>query len=396
MKIRLINTSTMVMEEFFDARIPKYAILSHTWEQDEISHQEYMCLHPPTNFTTFSEWTLLSRLLKDKDRQQISAKAGYRKIEEAIQKARSNHYEWIWVDTCCIDKRSSEELSEALNSMFKFYQYAKVCYALLSDYDVSEAPEQELDGCKWFTRGWTLQELIAPSQVVFFDKKWRPVGRKTEMTEKLSHITKIQRYVLKDPESLGYWSVAQRMCWASSRQVAREEDIAYCLLGIFNVNMPLLYGEGGVKAFKRLQKEILMKTNDHSLFAWTGPADLFPHRTSILASSPRLFADCERVRHHDATFSRPCPSSLTSGGVQITLRVRKRDANSIQLEALLDCYFRPHRESDPKKGIVIDLLGNVSYSNTYYRYMARRTLIDKDAQAGFELKNINIQLEPTA
>jgi hypothetical protein len=173
-------------------------------------------------------------------------------------------------DTCCIDKSSSAELSEAINSMYAWYQRGVVCYAYLSDVQlwstyqpedadgawVAENPEAVLQVMKsrWWTRGWTLQELIAPPSVVFYaatSQGWSKIGTKGSLIDLVAARTGIRDDILRGLD-VKKCSVAQRMSWASQRETTRTEDLAYCLLGIFGVNMPLLYGEGS-KAFLRLQ-----------------------------------------------------------------------------------------------------------------------------------------------
>ncbi|KAK0655719.1 hypothetical protein B0T16DRAFT_424448 [Cercophora newfieldiana] len=200
--MRLINTATLQFEEFIRQNIPEYAILSHTWEEEEVSFADI--------------------------------------ILKTCEIAQSEGHGYAWVDTCCIDKSSSAELTEAINSMFKWYQNAKVCYAFLSDFPASADSNEALEICRWFTRGWTLQELIAPRDVTFFRQDW----------------TKPLRSI----------AVAQKMSWAAFRETTRVEDMAYSLLGIFDVNMPMLYGEGE-KAFRRLQEEIIRSTSDLSILA---------------------------------------------------------------------------------------------------------------------------------
>jgi hypothetical protein len=146
--------------------------------------------------------------------------------------------------------------------MFRWYKNAQVCYVYLSDVTV----ETEFHSSRWFTRGWTLQELIAPSNITFYDKDWDDVGTKQELGNYISDITGIDLGVLRG-QDLELVSAAKKMSWAALRQTTRTEDVAYCLLGIFDVNMPLLYGEGK-KAFIRLQEEIMKVSSDQSLFAW--------------------------------------------------------------------------------------------------------------------------------
>ncbi|TGJ75601.1 hypothetical protein E0Z10_g10972 [Xylaria hypoxylon] len=247
--MRLINAHTRQIHNFISSDdIKEFAILSHTWGSDEV---------------TLQDWQSLSTA-------ELESKKGYRKIDYCCKQALKDGYDWIWVDTCCIDKSSSSELSEAINSMFRWYQDAATCYAHLSDVpdDIKgDALLPALSGSRWFTRGWTLQELLAPRAIVFFSENWQNLTTKLNSVEILSTITGIERVYLEgDP--LEDASAAKRMSWAAKRETTRIEDNAYCLLGIFDVNMPLIYGEGK-KAFKRLQEEI-MKANpeDHTLFAW--------------------------------------------------------------------------------------------------------------------------------
>jgi hypothetical protein len=224
--------------------IPEYAILSYTWGSD-------------TEEVTFEN-------LKDGTGKD---KAGYAKIRFCAEQAGCDGLRYFWVDTCCIDKSSSAELSEAINSMFKWYQQSSVCYVYLADVKAEDLTTFE--EIRWFKRGWTLQELIAPAKLWFFDSEWTRLGGRDEFTDIISKTTSIPSSLLsmeghygrtkrripfefdnRDP--LSRFSVAARMSWASNRSTTRPEDMAYCLLGIFDINMPLLYGEGGEKAFLRL------------------------------------------------------------------------------------------------------------------------------------------------
>src|SRR6266480_713025 len=244
--MRLINTVTGLFEEFIGRNIPKYAILSHTWEEEEVS-------------------------IKDMSLPSRNNKKGYRKVEMTCQIASQAGFGYAWVDTCCIDKSSSAELTEAINSMYRWYQRAEVCYVFLADLPASASLNVALQNCRWFTRGWTLQELIAPGIIFFFDQEWNNRGTKRELVEDLSRITGINTKILLHAQRLSSVAVAQKMSWAANRKTTRVEDAAYCLLGIFNVNMPLLYGEEE-KAFRRLQEEIIRSTSDFSIFAWRMPS----------------------------------------------------------------------------------------------------------------------------
>ncbi|KAK4041429.1 heterokaryon incompatibility protein-domain-containing protein [Parachaetomium inaequale] len=248
--MRLINVHTREIREFLsDSDIEPYAILSHTWAEEEVTFEDFQSLPKDT----------------------LTAKKGYTKIDYCCLQAAADGYDWAWVDTCCIDKRSSAELSEAINSMFRWYKESAVCYAYFADVQAHTDPvllHTELAGARWFTRGWTLQELLAPRDMVLYAHDWKRIGTRLEMSDSLSQITRIEVKYLCGSLPLDTASVSKRMSWAARRNTSRTEDLAYCLLGLFDVNMALLYGEGK-KAFGRLQKKII-KANplDHTLFAW--------------------------------------------------------------------------------------------------------------------------------
>lgn len=274
--MRLLNVKTLKFEEFIGEigdGIPSYAILSHTWGAEEVSYSDYI-------------------------NQQSQSKKGHEKILRFCQVAESEAFEYVWIDTCCIDKSSSAELSEAINSMFQWYQGAGICYAYLSDVRTSEDPTQKESSfarSRWFTRGWTLQELLAPAELVFLGSDWVEIGTKRSLCATVSNVTRISWEVLEE----GRWSeysVAQKMSWAAGRNTTRLEDEAYCLMGLFDVNMPLLYGEGR-KAFLRLQQEILKQSDDPSIFAWSYPSEMHSHTqiSGLFAPSPEYFKDASRI-----------------------------------------------------------------------------------------------------
>ena len=259
--MRLIHTKTLKLAEFAGKEIPPYVILSHTWEEGEVSFQD----------------------MQSGDADQ---KAGYDKIKRCCKVAAAQGFKHAWIDTCCIDKTSSSELSEAINSMYRWYQAAEVCYAYLSDVP----PQQDASGSafansRWFTRGWTLQELVAPASLIFFGSNWQEVGTKSSLQGVISKITGIHpEALLCADDRLQNFSIAQRMSWASLRQTTRIEDLAYCLMGIFSVNMPMLYGEGE-RSFIRLQEEIMKSSDDPTIFAWRKMAN----NGGLLATSPAVF-----------------------------------------------------------------------------------------------------------
>jgi hypothetical protein len=241
----LIDSTTIRLKFVTSAGSSPYAILSHTWnDNDEVIFQEF---NSP-----------------DRD----IAHPRFLKIMETCRLARGKGIPYVWVDSCCIDKTSSAELTEAINSMFRRYRESAICFTCLADLAVGSEIEPDLPKCKWFTRGWTLQELVAPRNVEFYDESWNLIGDKISLLKPLIEKTRIQEDVLRDSNSLPNYTVAMRMSWAANRQTTREEDLAYCLLGIFDVYLPLTYGEG-INAFIRLQEAIGQVTYDLSLFAWT-------------------------------------------------------------------------------------------------------------------------------
>ena len=271
--MRLINTRTLQLEEFFDALGPKYAILSHTWEKGEV----------------------LFRDMEDLDKAR--AKPGFAKLQGACTLAATQGYDYIWIDTCGIDKSSSAELSEAINCMYKWYEKSGVCYAYLCDVEKAD----QLKFSRWFTRGWTLQELIAPSRVEFYSASWASIGERQDanLISVISRASLVDECVLSGViHAQRDVSVAKRMYWASKRTTTRQEDEAYCLMGLFDINMPLLYGEGG-KAFFRLQQEIVKDSDDQSILAWYCNSETmepfdgggsFGYNIPCYATSPRCFA----------------------------------------------------------------------------------------------------------
>ncbi|KAI1786213.1 HET-domain-containing protein [Ganoderma leucocontextum] len=192
------------------------------------------------------------------------------KIREACAIARVSGFRYIWIDSCCIDKSSSSELSEAINSMHLWYAKAALCYAYLADVPAGEdhrAQGSQFRKSRWFTRGWTLQELIAPAYVVFLAQDWTVIGSKHALVDLVESITEIDHKALLHLQSLDKFSVSQRLSWAAKREMRRVEDQAYSLLGIFDINMPTLYGEGN-RAFRRLQEQIMQRIPHQSLFTW--------------------------------------------------------------------------------------------------------------------------------
>lgn len=302
--MHLVNVKTMKLESFAESDTPKYAILSHRWQDGEVLFQDMQPGHDAT------------------------PKAGYAKLAAFCAKAAAAGYGYAWCDTCCIDKSSSAELSESINSMFKWYRDAGVCFAYLYDVEASEVHDDDSESLRseWFTRGWCLQELVAPREVIFFNARWEPLGSRGTLSRLIHEITGIDADV-PEGASLSRFSVAQRMAWAADRKTTRGEDVAYSLLGIFGVNMPLLYGEGGERAFRRLQEEIIRQSPDQSI--------LVHSHTGLFARSPADFRDSARIVCTGAPLIGE-PYNLTNAGLSVSLLLFPWAYETYL--ALLDCH----------------------------------------------------------
>lgn len=338
--MRLINLRTLSLEDFIGT-IPPYAILSHTWMNGEVTCQEMAA-----------------------GGQDISKKAGWIKIEEFCKMvvSRLPNIQYGWVDTCCIDKTSSAELSEAINSMFAWYRNAETCFAYLADVDHHDASQplgQDFKESRWFTRGWTLQELLAPNEVEFFDGEWKNFGTRDSLADRIATITRIDASILRS----GDWSMVSAACkmsWAAYRQTTRIEDQAYCLLGLFDVNMPMLYGEGE-RAFLRLQEEILKETDDESLLAWDA-SEIPPSVTTIgaLAPSPAFFWEGHSFESYP---SQGDALVITNKGISLDTSLLEQSQLAGQKLALLSC----SETGNAASGIAISLTRDAFDTNRYSR-----------------------------
>jgi hypothetical protein len=335
--MRLLNARSFQVEEFFTSsnNKPQYAILSHTWGSEEVT-------------------------LEDVRTEKARLKKGFAKLQYTCDQALKDGLEYAWIDTCCIDKTSSAELSEAINSMFEWYRRSSICYAYLEDVDA----EDMLDSCipedhhmlpseeqmfkdshfarsRWFTRGWTLQELIAPSRVHFYGKNWLHLGSSSDLLDAIVLITGIDAIVISSNaldkrEYIRRASIAQRMSWAAHRITTRVEDEAYCLMGIFEINMPALYGEGRA-AFTRLQEEIIKSSSDQSILAWSVTADSEDMaRYLLLAPDPSYFKACGAVIQWPRQTVQES-FSMTNVGLSIRLPILKRNGDSDL--AILSCRY---------------------------------------------------------
>jgi tetratricopeptide (TPR) repeat protein len=292
--------------------------------------------------------------------------------------------------------------------MYAWYYNSTICYAYLVDVPPGDDPFSEQSAFKasrWFTRGWTLQELIAPRKVVFFNGNWKVLGAK-HSTKSMNYLGEEQKVLRKWGELLekttgvpeaclvqhkrpSLYSVAQRMCWASKRQCTRVEDIAYCLMGIFDISMPLLYGEGA-KAFVRLQEEIMKEIDDHSLYAWTVPEGSCQSWmvSSIFARSPADFARSHNIIPvHEELGDL---SVVTRKGLQMSLCLRpvnfleashlhRKHRTCETFHAVLNCA----EEGDKTRRIALQIIRDVSVgsdrlSRSFYRCAKAEHLVAAD------------------
>jgi len=392
--MRLLNTSDLRLGEFADNPIPPYAILSHRWEEEEVTLQELESINSRQ----------LSKLM---DSSRVKEKKGYKKIKHAAALARKDRYSYIWIDTCCIDKTSSAELSEAINSMYRWYKNSAVCYVYLSDVlpESSQNPNDEYSvfrASRWFTRGWTLQELIAPKHVQFLAANWSKLGWRNSENRRssgkqgdcigpglLAEITGIDESVLNRSLSPLEISIASRMSWAASRETTRTEDMAYCLLGIFAVNMPLLYGEGR-RAFIRLQEAVMRENDDQSIFAWELPdpsrdkeaaAGNTPGELSgLLAQSPACFALMGDIRPlPPPVVGESFPASMSSQGLSVQLYLRPAHrpemlpGSGSVFDALLDCSLSDRDGVEKCPSIALRHL----WGNQFARVVPHRVFTDQ-------------------
>jgi hypothetical protein len=347
--MRLIHCSTLRLEEFFEPKIPPYAILSHTWDIDEVTFND---------FAIMNHWR---------------HKKGAQKILKLCEKAQTHTLEYAWIDTCCIDKCSSAELTEAINSMFRWYKLATYCYVYLSDFDSkSQNASTTFTDSRWFTRGWTLQEMLAPQVVHFHDCNWEYYGSIHDfrvdsdpgLASLISKKTGVPTGVLTKYKLLEAVPVAQKMSWAAHRQTTRQEDEAYCLIGLFNINLPLIYGEG-TKAFIRLQEEIIKDKDDLTIFAWEPMTDI--HFRGILATSPKEFRNATNIIRITSSINTTPEFTITNKG----LRIEISQSRTPQLFLPLNCCYgdgeRSSISSRQAKSTLAVSIASIGFRGVYMR-----------------------------
>lgn len=413
--MRLVNVQKFLkgnkdfFELFEDKARPPYAIVSHTW-----GHQEVLFQH----------------MRSARRKPEIQNLEGYLKIVNACKQASQDCYKYLWIDTICIDRTSSAELQEALNSMYQWYQDSEICYAHLSDLS-SNCPQlrderrdtgwfEAFKSCRWFYRGWTLQELLAPKKLIFYSTDWTWVAALRGVPDMVSEITHIPTGVLLHERPLQAFSIATRMSWASQRQTKKVEDVAYSLLGIFDVNMTMQYGERD-KAFTRLQEELIKSSTDQSIFLWPKQrteslpsSHIETFRGALLASSPADFADSdEMLPVGNITYHRiNSIHQWANGRLRLDtelVNLREKDCYA----AVLNC----HEQGKPERFVALRLKKNRSLQrdgeDTYHvhcrlirereephrpgpvnAFYSRLTYLSRGARARAEKKTITIVQRP--
>ncbi|KAK7467679.1 hypothetical protein VKT23_004732 [Stygiomarasmius scandens] len=230
---RFIDAKTLQLVKFdVYSTVPPYAILSHRWiPGKEVVYNEFV-----------------------RPQKETFQKSGCRKIMAACRKALQDGVRYIWVDTCCIEQGNHEDVAANITSMYAYYQNAEICYAYLAD--VTRTAEW-IEASEWFDRGWTLQELLAPRTVAFFNENWTYIGSKHELRDDICRKTTIPPSVLLGKQSVQDVDVLTRMSWATRRETTKQQDRAYCLQGLLGVSVEPDYDEYWKVSFSRLGRALL-------------------------------------------------------------------------------------------------------------------------------------------
>ena len=348
--MRLLNISTYQLEDFDDSRcapedddeVP-FAILSHRWVMPEVLLQDIPAFRNRSQDPFWEKAESAKKIVGACDA-----------VRQWNAQHRGEHVGHIWIDTCCINRANLAELSKSLNSMFRWYARARVCLAYLFDHDA--ASRMPFTASQWFQRGWTLQELVAPARLDFFDGGWARLGSKASLEAPLAAHTRIDGAILRGSLRVTHPSVAQRLSWYGERRTAVPEDAAYCLLGLFDVHLPPLYGEGAASAFLRVQEEVIRYDDDHSIFAWKMPEAPDTARAGLLAPAPSCFQGTGRYQHRpEGRHSKPF--FMTNKGLSIELPLQRAPPklqgprNNVYI-ASLDCLV----DDDNYLGVYLECL----------------------------------------
>ncbi|KAG2353482.1 heterokaryon incompatibility protein-domain-containing protein [Suillus spraguei] len=236
-----------------------YVMLSHRWEGTE------PLLHD----------------IQGKVVYDLDPVGGIAKLQSFCETARDKGYRWAWVDTCCIDQTNNVEVQQSVNSMFIWYRHSTLTIIYLSDVPPSSQPGA-LANSAWNTRGWTVQEFLAPRLVLFYQKDWSPYldDRSPNHKDSLVIMKEMGDATGIDAQALiafrpGMRDAREKLQWVSARVTTWQEDIAYSLFGIFGVRLPVIYGEKKQSALGRLLQEVVAQSGDISALDWVGESSEF-------------------------------------------------------------------------------------------------------------------------
>ncbi|KAH9238564.1 hypothetical protein K456DRAFT_1785052, partial [Colletotrichum gloeosporioides 23] len=265
----LLQARTRLVQHFQYPPSVEYAILSHTFSSP--SHDEW---------PAYESYELAHSHLPS---------LKHHIINKTCQLALSHGVEFVWIDAVCVDKTSSARISETINSIANYFKMATICFAYLFDLPCGDLSPTLWGGCQFWSQIWTLQELIFPPKIQFYDAKWHLKGERSSsvLSSLLSSITGVDEEILTQTSRPPCISAARKLSWAAERQSLQPEDAAYGILGLFDVSMNIIYGEGAVPAFIRLQEHILNRTNDGSVLLWT--AKPFEGRRGLFAHDAQEF-----------------------------------------------------------------------------------------------------------
>ncbi|KAK4498320.1 hypothetical protein PRZ48_010978 [Zasmidium cellare] len=372
--MRLLNVHSLQLEKYDDIEeTPEYAILSHRWSKNEMRFGHFQG----------ADWDTLRKSAIDGGKED---EIGIAKILSACAVTKSFALDYLWIDTCCIDGSSSTEVTQAINSMFRWYQRASVCLAYLFDVstDTSELGHMidrrlyarkktqilrigPFEDSQWFRRGWTLQELLAPPELVFYDHAWRRIGVKTDMTKQIQAATRIDpKYLTGDFEDA---SIATKLSWVSDRTTTLPDDMAYCMVGILGVSMDTRYGEEE-RAFMRLQELLIEKVADDSIFAWTDPTLSPSQGLGLLAPSPACFRNSSKIHSRGPNYNRKTqPPQITSLGLRLSAPAGL-SALSKRHVLFLDCW-----EAERGSLHAVTILLGKDKNGTWRRYSCNKLLL---------------------
>ncbi len=387
------NSNDFSLVSFPADDVPPYAILSHTWSDgEEVTYDE-----------------LLSGTGKNK--------RGYNKIRFCGERASQDGLQYFWVDTCCINKQDKEELTYALNAMFAWYRKSQICYCYMYDVPKHDLDPEHKDSkfrkSRWFTRGWALQELLAPLYLIFFNCAWEEIGTKSSLKGIVADITGIAPSILVLNKG-GDVSVAQRLSWAAERQTSVAADKSYCLLGLLGVNIPMKLrtsnGKGieedeedEEKTFFRFQVQMLKTSDDQSLFCWQEPPGEKRPSAGLLARSPRHFKNCNRFYQSHERRQASKRLTFSKKGLRIRLPLipdpdRSPGEDDVYL-AIMACHKKPDIDyyDEPPMAIYLKKLGDVDEGYPMYARIRTDTIKLDTEGVSFgddDFQDICVQEEP--